>query len=126
MSPQAPSSSSTPVFLVEARLRAADDLVADEERQHVVAVLALRLRDEHLEPVAEVPQRLGAVAVVDEAVEGGEEDGAVGDGAVLGVRMRLPLALDELHALRAKAPLLADPLAPSGSRPSPSPATSAR
>ena len=95
---------------VESRFRAADDRVADEERQDVVAELALRLRDEHLEPVVEVPQRLGAVAVIDEAVEGRQEHGAVGHGTVDRVRVRLPLALDEPHALGAEAPLVADPL----------------
>ena len=65
---------------VEARLRAADDLVADEEREHVVAVLALRLRHVHLEAVAEAPERLGAFAVVDQPVERREQRGAVGHG----------------------------------------------
>ena len=45
----------------------------DEDRQDVVAVLPLRLRHVHLEAVVEVEERLGAVAVVDQAVEGGEE-----------------------------------------------------
>src|SRR3954469_12669811 len=54
---------------VEARLGAPDDLVADEQRQDVVAVLALRLRDIHLQPVAEAPEGLRAVAVLDETVE---------------------------------------------------------
>src|SRR5688500_10648210 len=97
-----------PRLLVEARLGPADDAVADEKRQDVVAVLALRLRHEHLEPVAKVPERFGAVAVVDEAVEGGEEDGAFRDGSVDCIRMSFPVALDELDALRAKAPFLAD------------------
>ena len=38
---------------VEARLRAPNQLVPDEQRQHVVAVLALRLRHVHLEAVVE-------------------------------------------------------------------------
>ena len=67
---------------VEAGLRSPDDAVADEERQHVVAVLALRLRHVHLEAVEEVEERVRAVAVVDQAVEGGEKRGAIGDGAV--------------------------------------------
>jgi hypothetical protein len=73
-------------------------------------VLALRRRHEHLEPVAEVPERLGARAVGDEAIEGGQEDGAVGDSPVGGVRVRLPLAPYEPHALRAEAPLGPDAL----------------
>ena len=58
----------------------------------------------------EVPQRLGAVAVIDEAVEGRQQHGAVGHGTVDRVRVRLPLALDEPHPLAAEAPLVADPL----------------
>src|SRR5438105_15866617 len=53
-----------PRLAVEARLDAADELVADEDRQDVVAVLALRRRHVHLEPVAEAEERLGAGAVV--------------------------------------------------------------
>ena len=63
---------------VEARLDASDDAVADEDGQDVVAVLALRLRHVHLEAVVEVEERLGAVAVVDQPVERGEERDAVG------------------------------------------------
>ena len=110
MSPQAPSSSSIAGLAVEPWLRAADDLGADEERQHVVAVLPLRLGDEHLQSVAEVPQRLGTVAVVDEAVEGGEEDGAVRHRPVGRIGMRLPVSLREPDALRAKAAFFSDPL----------------
>ena len=61
VSPQAPSTRSSPVFRSKTRLDAADDPVAGEDRQDVVAVLALRLRHVHLEPVAEVEERLGAV-----------------------------------------------------------------
>src|SRR6187200_1799080 len=67
---------------VEPRLDPADEAVADEDGQDVVAVLPLRPRHVHLEPVAEVEERLGAVAVVDQSVERGEEGHAVGDGAV--------------------------------------------
>jgi hypothetical protein len=95
---------------VVARLRAPDDLVADEEREHVVAVLALRLRDVHLEPVAEVPERLGAVAVVDEAVERREERRAVGHRPVARVGVREPAALLVADAERPEAPLLAPAL----------------
>src|SRR5262249_11584080 len=52
------------------RLDPADHAVATQDREHVVAVLALRLRYVHLEAVEEVPERVGAVAVVDEPVEG--------------------------------------------------------
>src|SRR5687768_18058993 len=86
-----------PRLLVEARLGPADDAVADEKRQDVVAVLALRLRHEHLEPVAKVPERFGAVAVVDEAVEGGEEDGAFRDGPVDCIRDRKSTRLNSSH-----------------------------
>ena len=79
-----------PRLPVEARLDATDEAVADEDREDVVAVLALRLRHVHLEAVVEVEERLGAVAVVDEAVERGEERDAVGDRAVGRVRVRLP------------------------------------
>ena len=50
----------SPVLRSKTRLDAADEPVAAEDRQHVVAVLALRLRHVHLEPVAEVEERLGA------------------------------------------------------------------
>ena len=80
----APGSAQTPmtdrraVASVEDGLDAADQLGAAEDRQDVVAVLALRLRHEHLEPVVEAEQRLRAVAIVDQAVERGEERDAVG------------------------------------------------
>src|SRR5207249_6359384 len=79
---------------VERRLDAADQPVAAQDRQHVVAVLALRLRHVHLEAVEEVPERLRPATVLDEAVEGGEErDPARGHRAVADVRVR-----DELTA----------------------------
>src|SRR6478672_13113007 len=54
---------------VEPRLDATDESVPDEDRQDVVAVLALRLWHVHLESVPEVEQLLRAVAIVDQAVE---------------------------------------------------------
>ena len=51
------------------RLDPSDDPVAREQRQDVVPVLALRRGHVHLEPVAEVEQRLGPIAVVHEAIE---------------------------------------------------------
>ena len=53
----------------ERRLDAADDTVAFQDREDVVAVLALRLRHVHLEAVEEVPQLVRAGAVVDQLVE---------------------------------------------------------
>ena len=69
MSSQAPSSSSTFRFRSNRGSARPTTSVADEQRQHVVAVLPLRLRHEHLQPVVEVPERLGAGAVGDEPVE---------------------------------------------------------
>src|SRR3954453_14427345 len=48
---------------VEPRLRASGDAVAGEQREDVVAVLALRGGDVHLEPIAETEQRLRAITV---------------------------------------------------------------
>src|SRR5581483_5040280 len=90
---------------VEHGLRAPDDAVPDEDRQHVVAVLALRLGDVHLEPVAEVEERFGAVAVVHEPVEGREERYAVGYGGVVDLGMGVPLVADPLHPERSPAAL---------------------
>ena len=70
---QTPFTRSTSRLAVEDGLDPPDDPVAAQDRQDVVAVLALRLRHVHLEPVVEAPERLGAVAVVDEPVERGEE-----------------------------------------------------
>src|SRR5262245_21955990 len=88
---------------VEPRLDPADEPVADEDRQDVVAVLPLRLRHVHLEPVAEVEERFGAVAVVDQPVEGGEERHAIRDGAVHCIRVRLPSIGSEVDTERAEA-----------------------
>src|SRR3954453_20707519 len=95
-----------PGLAVEARLGAADQLVAYEQRQHVVAELALRPRDVHLQAVAEVPERLGAGAVVDQAVERREQDRAVGHRLVAHVRVRDPFALLAPDAERAEPPRL--------------------
>ena len=92
VSPQAPSSSSVFVLRSKTRLGAADDAVADQERQDVVAVLALRLRHVHLEAVVEVPERLGAVAVVDEPVERREQRRAIGHRPVGRVGVGVPAA----------------------------------
>jgi hypothetical protein len=54
----------------------ADDPVAPEDRQDVVAVLPLRGRDIHLQSVPKAPERLRPGAVVDEPVKGGEEGDA--------------------------------------------------
>ena len=61
-----------------------------EDGENVVAVLALRLRHVHLEPVVEVAERLGPVAVVDEPVEGREERDTVGNRGVVDLGMRPP------------------------------------
>src|SRR4051812_39736831 len=91
------------------RLDTADDTVAAQDRQHVVAVFALRLRDVHLQPVAEPPQRLGPVAVGDEPVERREEGDAVAERRVRGLRVREPAAaLLEPDTLRAEAPVVED------------------
>ena len=82
MSPHAPSTRSVPVLPVEERLDPAHQPVADEDREHVVAVLPLRLGNVHLEPVAKVEQRLSTVAIVDQAVERGEERHPLGDWTV--------------------------------------------
>ena len=58
----------------------------------------------------EVPQRLGAVAVVDQAVERGEQRRAVGHRPVRRVGVRFPTLLRQPHALRAEAALGQDPL----------------
>ena len=89
---------------VEDRLDPADEPVAVEDGEDVVAVLALRRRHVHLEPVEEVPERLGAGAVVDEPVEGREERDALGNRAVLGLRVRHePAALAAARRARGSA-----------------------
>ena len=111
---------------VEDRLDAADDPVAAQDREDVVAVLALRLRDVHLEPVEEVPERLGAVAVVDEPVERREERDARAHAPVLGlgVQRRGGLARASRRA-RGNASRRAAAALRRAAR-SPSPGTSAR
>ena len=66
------------------------------------SVRPLRLRDVHLESVTEVEERLGTVAVVDQAIEGGEEGDAVGHRVVGDVRMCLPAFWRESYAERAE------------------------
>src|SRR6266550_5692756 len=78
---------------IEARLGAADEPVAGQERQDVVAVLALRRRDVHLQSVVEVEERLGAIAVVHEAVERRQQRRPVGHRRVARVRVGVPLPL---------------------------------
>src|SRR5262245_18315127 len=89
---------------VEARLDAAHDAVADENGEDVVAVLALRLRDVHLEPVAEVEERLGAIAVVDEPIERGQEGDPVRNRVGTDFGMRLPSTRTEPHPESSEAP----------------------
>src|SRR6476646_992150 len=92
-------------------LDAADHAVAAEDRQHVVAVLALRLRHVHLEAVEETPQRMGAVAIGDELVERRQEGRArARHCTVFGVRVREPLSLLEPHAAGAEPSVLEDRL----------------
>src|SRR6478672_2594491 len=95
---------------IEARLRATRQPVSDQEREDVVAVLAFRGRDVHLEPVPKAEERFGPSAIVDEAVERREQRDAVGDGRVAHFRVRMPLALLEPDAERPKALLGQDPL----------------
>jgi len=54
---------------VEHRLDSSDQTVPAKNRKDVVAVLALGFGDVHLQPVAKVPQRFRAIAVVDQPVE---------------------------------------------------------
>src|SRR6187455_2919741 len=80
--------------------------VSAQNREDVVAVLALGLRHVHFEPVEEVPQSLGAVAVVDEAVEGREKRDARPDAAVLGLGVRDEASPLEPDAERTEALLV--------------------
>ena len=124
MSPQAPSSSSAPAFLSN-RGSAAGPARPRQEREDVVAVLALRLGDVHLEPVAEPEESFGSVAVVDEPVEGGEEGRPVRHRAVARIGMRLPAFGVSPHAECAEA-LLCERRRPRAEGSSPSPGTSVR
>src|SRR5680860_1345315 len=80
---------------IETRLGATDQAVADEYREHVIAELALLLRNIHLEPVAKLEQSLGPSPAVHKAVERGQERGALGDGSVTDPGVRVPLSLVE-------------------------------
>src|SRR5439155_15810120 len=94
---------------VKTRLGSADQMIAFEQRQDVVAELALRLRHVHLEPVVEAEQRFGSIAVVDEAVERGEERDAIRDGAVSGLRMCLPAVAGPPYPHRSPQTVLEQP-----------------
>src|SRR5207253_2705714 len=61
------------------------------------------------EPVDEVPERLGAGAVVDEPVEGREEREALGNRAVLGLWVGDEPPTLQPHADRAEALLVVEP-----------------
>ena len=90
---------------VEPRLGPPHEPVADEDREHVVAVLALGGRDVHLEAIAEAEERLGPVAVRDQLVERREQRDPVRDRAVLGVGVGVPPVALEADAARAEAEL---------------------
>src|SRR5437660_10145299 len=93
-------------FSVEARLDTADQSVADKHGKDVVAVLTLPLRHVHLEAVAEVPECLGPVAVLDQPVEGRKHGDALGNWVVRDLRMQMPAAALPPDAERAAAALL--------------------
>src|SRR5262249_13635834 len=97
------------LLAVEDGLDPADEPVAVEDGEDVVAVLPLCRGDVHLEPVVEVPERLGAGSVADEPVERREERGAKRHGAVFGRGMNDEPAALELDSERAEA-LLRDQL----------------
>ena len=80
-----------------------DETVAFQDRQDVVAVLALRRRHVHLEPIAEAEQGLGPVAIVHEPVERRQHRDPVGHGLVAHLGMRDPLAFLEPDAERTEA-----------------------
>lgn len=63
-------------FAIHARVDAPDEAVSVQDGQNVVAVLAFGGGDVNLDTEAEIPHQLGAVAVADEVVEGGEQGGA--------------------------------------------------
>ena len=67
------------------------------------SVRPLRLRDVHLEAVAEVEERFRAVAIVDEAIEGREKGDTVRDSAVICVWVCFPALRGEPYAERTKA-----------------------
>jgi hypothetical protein len=93
---------------VEDGLDPADQLGTPEDREDVVAVLALRLGHEHFEPVVEAEQRLRPVAVVDQPVERREQRHPVGDVAVGRVGVRLPAVGRRAHAEGAE-PAFSEP-----------------
>src|SRR4029077_2118109 len=61
---------------VEERVDPADKLVAHQDRHHVVAESALRLRHVDLDREVEPPKPASPCAITDQVVEGGEEHGA--------------------------------------------------
>ena len=91
---------------VQHRIDAADQAVAAEDGEDVVPVLPLRFGHVHLQPVAVIPERFCAVAVVDEAIKRGQERDPLANWAVLGVGVRVPLAFLVSDAERAPALLL--------------------
>jgi len=95
---------------VEARLHATHETAADKDRQHVVPVLPLRLRDVHLEAVVEIEERLRAVAVVDQAIERREEGDAIGNSIVGRFRMCFPPLRGKPDTQRSEPPLRKEPL----------------
>src|SRR5438477_735659 len=95
---------------VEHRLDAADEVVAAQDRQHVVAVLPLGFRHVHLEAVAEAEQRPGAITVVDQAVERRQERDAPRHRPVHGVWVGSPLTVLEPDAEGAPTLLAEQPL----------------
>ena len=62
-----------PVLAVGLEVDPADDPVAEQEREHVVAVHPLRLGHVDLDPVEEVEELLGALALPDDRVERAEQ-----------------------------------------------------
>ena len=80
------------------RVDAADQSVAVQDREDVVAVLSFRNGDVDLDPVAEIPERLGAGTVVDQLVERRQQRGAIRHRAVVRVRVDVPLAALEPDA----------------------------
>ena len=116
VSPQAPSTSSVPVSGRSAARRA-----RRAGRRRGSAGRSSRTPaspwDEHLEAVPEAEERLGPVAVVDQAVEGREQRDPVGDLAAAGVRMRLPaLGRDESDTRARGSAVPRAPAAPCGQR----------
>ena len=75
---------------------AADEALAAERGQHVVAPAPLRDRHVDLEPVLEAEQRLRDRPVVDEPVERREERGTPGERSIEQLRLDAPAASNAL------------------------------